>query len=184
MPDIYESCPVLTGPTLTLRLVTMEDAADLLQVYQDEENNPYFNSDNCTSNFLIPTLEDMQQCILFWKQSYAWKQFVRWSIMEAGHAIGTVECFYRGPSDDIDDCSLLRIDLRGDRHTPAINAELLDMLTPRIKELFGGSCIAIKAPAIARERREALQARGFIPSEKMLIGHDGTQYPDYWTKPI
>ena len=42
MTDVYERCPILTGSTLTLRLVTMDDAEDLLQVYGDERSVPFF----------------------------------------------------------------------------------------------------------------------------------------------
>ena len=183
MCDIYRFCPPLDGPGLTLRFIAMEDAEALLQVYGDRENVPSFNSDNCTGDFYMPLLEDMRRCLDFWLKSYAWKQFVRWSIVEKGCVIGTVECFYRGPSDALGDSALLRIDLRRDRDTLEVNGEILDLLLPRLKSYFGGRMTAIKAPACVPGRIAALRARGFIRSEEPLIGHAGTQYFDYWTRP-
>lgn len=185
MSDIYESCPVLTGPTLTLRLIAAEDAQDLLAVYGDERSVPHFNSDNCHGDtFHYPTLERMQQAVKFWMDSYAWRYFVRWSILEEGRAIGTIECFHRDSQDVLDDCGLLRIDLRRDRDTAGVNGELLDILLPRLPELFHCTQAVIKAPPIARARIDALQARGFFPAEVPLTGDGGIQYGDYWRKPL
>ena len=185
MTDVYERRPILTGSTLTLRLVTMDDAEDLLQVYGDERSVPFFNSDNCHGDtFHYPTLERMQQAIKFWTDSYAWRYFVRWSILETGHAIGTVECFHRNSPDVLDDCSLLRIDLRRDRDTPVINGELFDILLPCLPELFHCSQAVIKAPPVAEARIAAMTERGFFPAETPLTGDDGTPYPHYWRKPL
>ena len=185
MSTIYESCPSLKGPSLTLRLVAMEDAEDLLMVYGDPGNTPFFNADNCHGdNFYYPTLERMQQAISFWLHSYKHGWFVRWSIVERQTVIGTVECFYRGPSDAFGDSALLRIDLRRDRDTERINSEILDILLPCLKELFGGHIAVIKAPAIAQNRIAALTERGFSRSAEKLIGEGGTTYGDYWIREL
>ena len=185
MVDVYTQCPVLTGPTLTLRLTCMEDAEDLLLVYGDPGNTPFFNSDNCHGDtFYYPTPERMCQAIQFWLDSYRWKYFVRWSILERQQAIGTVECFHRVANDALTDCALLRIDLRRDRDTPHINGEILDIFLPRLKELFGSSITAVKAPPFTLARIEALRARGFAPASQPLIGHDGVCCGDYWQKAL
>lgn len=178
MTDVYVQCPQLNGPTLTLRPTCMEDAEDLLLVYGDEGNTPFFNSDNCTNNFYFPTLKEMQACIGMWLRSYARKDFVRWSIVEGGRAIGTIECFHRIAEDAFTDCALLRIDLRRDRDTLRVNNELLDMLLPRLKEFFGSSFTATKAPSFAEARIAALTEHGFVPAAK------DERYHDYWTLPL
>ena len=114
MPDVYTHCPTLTGLTLTLRPVAMEDAEALLRVYGDETRIPFFNSDNCHGdNFHYATLERMRQAIRFWLDSYAHRYFVRWTVTAAGTPVGTVECFHRVAEDAYGGCALLRIDLRG-----------------------------------------------------------------------
>lgn len=185
MSNVYESCPVFTCGHLTLRLIEAEDAEDLLQVYGDPGNVPYFNGDNCHGNtFYYPTMERMQQAVAFWVNSYRRGYFVRWSIVERQTVIGTVECFYRGPSDALGDSALLRIDLRRDRDTPRINGAILDLLLPQLKELFGGHSAVIKAPSIARSRIAALTERGFRLSEEKLVGEGGETYGDYWIRAI
>ncbi|MGN0778764.1 MAG: GNAT family N-acetyltransferase [Aristaeellaceae bacterium] len=183
MPDVYAHCPTLTSPTLTLRPVTMADAAALMSVYGDETRLPFFNSDNCHGDhFHYPTLARMQQAVQFWLDSYAQGYFVRWAMVAAGGPIGTVECFHRVAEDAYGGCALLRIDLRGDMETPDINGACLDLLLPCLKELFHADRVAIKAPPVAQARREALRMRGFLPGDAPLIGHDGTRYGDYWVR--
>ncbi|MGN1019576.1 MAG: GNAT family N-acetyltransferase [Aristaeellaceae bacterium] len=185
MSDVYAHCPTLTGPTLTLRPVAPADADALLLVYGDESRVPFFNSDNCHGdNFHYPTLARMQQAIRFWLDSYAHGYFVRWAVVADGTAIGTLECFHRVAEDAYGGCALLRIDLRADVETAGVNGECLDLLLPRLRELFHADRAAIKAPPVAAERIAALQARGFEPGDAPLIGHDGTRYGDYWVRTL
>ena len=185
MPDVYTHCPTLTGLTLTLRPVAMEDAEALLRVYGDETRIPFFNSDNCHGdNFHYATLERMQQAIRFWLDSYAHGYFVRWAVVAAGTPIGTVECFHRVAADAYGGCALLRIDLRADMENAAVNGECLDLLLPHLKALFHAGRAAIKAPPVAEERIAAQKARGFVPGDAPLIGHDGTCYGDYWVRAL
>lgn len=185
MPHVYESCPTFTSGTLMLRLIAPGDTEDLLQVYSDPGNVPYFNGDNCHGDtFYYPTMERMQQAVDFWVYSYQHGYFVRWSVVERQTVIGTVECFYRGPSDDLGDSALLRIDLRRDRDTPRINGAILDMLLPQLKSLFGGHIAVIKAPAIAASRIAALTERGFTLSGEKLVGEGGETYGDYWIRAL
>ena len=67
----YEQCPVITGHAFELRLVSMEDAADLLGCYSDPKARQLFNSDNCTNTFEYSTLDEMKQAIVFWLEEYA-----------------------------------------------------------------------------------------------------------------
>lgn len=185
MSDVYTRCPTLTGPILTLRPIAPEDAEALLAVYGDETRTPFFNGDNCHGdNFHYPTLERMQQAVRFWLDSYAHGYFVRWAVVAAGTPVGTAECFHRVAEDAYGGCALLRIDLRADMETAAVNGECLDLLLPHLKPLFHADRAAIKAPPVAAERIAALKARGFTPGDAPLIGQDGTCYGDYWMRPL
>lgn len=67
MIDIYQECPIYKKKLITLRLVMMEDADELLNCYSDEKAVPFFNSDNCHGdNFHYTTLERMREAINFW----------------------------------------------------------------------------------------------------------------------
>ena len=81
-------------------------------------------------------------------------------------------------------CALLRIDLRADMETAAVNGECLDLLLPHLKALFHADRAAIKAPPVAAERIAALKARGFALGDAPLIGHDSTCYGDYWVRDL
>lgn len=52
---IYNSCPVLRTQSFTLRLVSEDDAADLLSCYSDPQSREVFDCENCTSlSVMIP----------------------------------------------------------------------------------------------------------------------------------
>ena len=58
MENVYEKCPSFEGDKYLLRLVTIDDAKDLLEVYSDKNAVPFFNSDNCNGDdFHYDTLE-------------------------------------------------------------------------------------------------------------------------------
>ena len=183
--NVYEQCPVLKSERFTLRLVEMEDAPGLMKVYGDERAVPLFNSDNCNGDdFHYTTLARMQQAIDFWLKSYhEWRCFVRWTILAAGEPIGTVELFHREAADAFNHHGLLRLDLRPDYETTADVAELLDLLHRHAYALFDCPILATKAPPFAEARCQALAQCGYIPSANSLIGHDGTEYADYWVRP-
>ncbi|MBO5209074.1 MAG: hypothetical protein J6B68_06990 [Lachnospiraceae bacterium] len=46
--------------------------------------------------------------------------------------------------------------------------------------MFYCNIIATKAVPDAKERLKALHALGFIASEKIIVGQDGTKYRDYY----
>jgi len=182
---VYEVCPVLKSQRFTLRLVEMADAAGLLEVYSDEKAVPLFNGDNCNGDdFHYTTLARMEQAIDFWMKSYyEWKCFVRWTVLAGEEPIGTVELFHRGAADAFNHHGLLRLDLRSDWETLPALTELLDLLHRHAYELFDCAILATKATACATVRRAALKACGYMPSESVIIGHDGTEYGDYWVRP-
>ena len=98
--NIYEHCPVITTEHLTLRLVRREDAGGLLKVYSDVRARPFFNADNCTSDFCYDRLSEMVACVNMWMWSYENGYFVRWTILHGEAPVGTVEMFRRDDGED------------------------------------------------------------------------------------
>ena len=182
---VYDVCPVLKSDNFTLRLVERGDAPGLLKVYSDEKAVPLFNNDNCNGDdFHYTTLERMVQAIDFWLKSYhEWKCFVRWTILAGEEPIGTVELFHREAADAFNHHGLLRLDLRSDYETVPAVTELLTLLHQHAYELFDCPILATKAPAFAAARCEALVQCGYIRSASVIVGHDGTEYGDYWVRP-
>ncbi len=160
----YVSAPVLETEHFRLRLVTMEDARDLLDCYSDEVAQPFFNADACTGDFRIATEEQMRDCIQAWLGCYARQEFVRWSILdrESGRAVGTVEMFgvvgvYGQPR------GILRVDVASRYERAALLGELFSLCAARLFDLFDVDCMVVKAVPEAEQRRLALKAAGFEP---------------------
>lgn len=174
--NIYETCPVVESERFLLRLVTEQDCADLLKVYSDPAAVPLFNSDNCNGDdFHYTTMERMMQGIGFWIWSYENGWFVRWSIVDkrTDTVIGTVELCGS-------DRGILRVDLRSDYEENDVLAKILSLIVPSSFEWLGCKELITKAKPIASARIKVLTAMGFVPMAEPLIGHDGTEYGDYF----
>lgn len=182
-PGVYQSCPILEISRFTCCLVDLRDAADLLQVYSDSKAVPLFNSDNCYGDdFHYQTLARMTSAIQYWLEAYVQKQFVRWSIIDrrANIAVGTVEIFDRVANDKFDDTAILRLDLRHDYEK---SADIIEIITPFLEMIptyFNSTQVATKIAPIGQERILAFQQMGFQLANEKLIGHDGTEYGDYY----
>lgn len=181
--DVYKKCPIFENENFLLRFVQIEDCRDLLKVYSDEKAVSFFNSDNCYGdNFHYTTEERMKKAIEYWFFEYNRKGFVRWSIVDksSDEVIGTIELFHRKSKDYFTRCGLLRFDLRSDYETKnKIISILSPILQPTFK-LFHCDKIATKSIPEARERINALKGLGFSLSDEKLIGHDGTEYTNYF----
>lgn len=183
MLNPYEKCPVFESEKYLLRLVESSDAPDLLLVYSDEKAVPIFNSDNCNGDFHCRLLEHVQGMIEAWLKEYRGKGFVRWMILDKNihQAIGTIELFNRRADDYFNNCGLLRLDLRSDYEYSDNILEILSLILMPAFDLFDCHMIATKVPVFAAERKAAVEKLGFILSEKKLIGgHDGKLYTDYY----
>lgn len=180
--DIYKTCPQLASETFLLRQVCLEDCADLLGVYSDPAAWPIFNSDNCTGDFRMTKMEDMENCVRFWLHEYSLRYYIRWSIVDklSGRTIGTVELFNRTANDFYNNVGLLRLDLRGDYETEDAIREIMTILVPQSFELFSCTRIATKIPPCAKVRAATLTGLGFRCSPEPLYGHDGRAYGDYY----
>ncbi len=66
----YEECPKYESEYFTFRFVEKDDAVDLLDCYSDPKSAPIFNSDNCTSDFIFKTVEEVSEAIRYWTYDY------------------------------------------------------------------------------------------------------------------
>ena len=179
--NVYETCPAYETPHLTLRLVRREDAAGLLAVYGDKRAQPFFNADNCTSDFCYERLPEMVECLGMWLWSYANGYFVRWTILHGEVPVGTVEMFRRDAGDDGRGRGVLRIDLASRYERQKVFDELLTAILPDMHALFGCREVLTKAFDGSQERLTALRHHGFVPAPGAVTRHDGTPIMDYWT---
>ncbi|MDO5559869.1 MAG: N-acetyltransferase [Oscillospiraceae bacterium] len=188
MKDVYEEVPVLQNDRFLLRAADKKkDAPDLLKVYSDIKAAELFNSDNCEGDdFYYTTLERMCQALDFWDFSYKNRYFVRWSVIEKKNntAIGTIELFNRQSQDYFDNCGILRLDLRSDYETSENCLSIIDLITPKAKDLFSCDMIATKAIPAAKQRIAALISCGFHLSDEKLCGNDMTLYDSYYVKEL
>jgi len=183
MRDVYEYCPEFENDKFLLRLISAEDTDDLFKVYSDADAVPFFNSDNCNGDdFYYKTLERMKQAVDFWIFSYNERYFVRWTIIdkETMEAVGTIELFHRDADEHFYECGLLRLDLRSDYENAGQIANIISLIKEATYDLFDCNIIATKAVRSATERLKALQELGFVATEKLVVGKDGTKYGDYY----
>jgi len=177
----YNNCPTYETGRFIIRLVQEGDAQDLLACYADPQSAPFFNSDNCTSNFVFTTLEEMSACIGFWLGEYARGGYVRFSIVDRLRqaAVGTIECFARpGSSDNYGRTGMLRIDLASAYETADAIAEILVVVDAYFFDLFGVQSMITKSIPAARERTAALQRARYQLLDDQTIIH----FADYWVK--
>lgn len=176
--NVYESCPTFITQRFVLRLVQREDAPGLLRVYSDKQAQAYFNSDNCTSDFRYATLPEMQQCVDMWLWSYRQGHFVRWTILQDNKPIGTVEMFRQEDTDR----GILRIDVGSRYEFEDVFDEILEVMLPELREMFGIERVLTKALPYMARRLSALYLHGFIKLSKPLVGHNGIEYTHYLSK--
>ncbi len=171
---LYKNFPFIDDIHFSLRYTTAEDCAELLKVYSDENAVPLFNSDNCNGDdFHYTTMERMKQALDFWRFSHDNRYFVRWTITDSaiGEAIGTVELC--GEKER----GILRLDLRSDYEKKDVISDLL-WLCDVLFDYF--DIVVTKAVPQATERIAALKEFGFEPYCEKIVGHDGTEYGDYY----
>ena len=181
--DVYEHCSAFENSKYLLRFVCEDDCKDLLKVYSDVKAVPFFNSDNCGGDdFYYTTETRMFEAIKYWIWEYKRKGFVRWSIEDKSktEVIGTIELFHRDAKDYFTDCGLLRLDLRSDYEIEVEIQNILEMIVQPTFNLFECSMIATKIAPKAKERKKALERMTFTARYEKLIGHDGTEYENYY----
>ncbi|MBH1942101.1 GNAT family N-acetyltransferase [Mobilitalea sibirica] len=163
--DPYLQCPSYEANHFIIRQVKEDDAKDLLACYSDPVSAPYFNSDNCTSNFVFHTEVEVLSCIRFWLMEYENKNYVRFSIVDKiiNKAIGTIEIFAKeGTFHESGKVGILRLDLASEYENREDIGEILDLINDTFYETFHVDSIATKAIPEAVQRIEALKTRRFI----------------------
>lgn len=156
----YEICPAYESARFILRLVSVDDAADLLACYQSPTVSVQANSADCGYGYDAQTVEEMRRCIERWLEEYRCRQFVRFSIIEKQKrkAVGTVELFDGGHRGR----GVLRIDL-----LPAFESgnrfdEILRIADCFFSD-FGVDTMVTKAVTGAVDRIDRLTRNGYAP---------------------
>ncbi|MNB94789.1 hypothetical protein D3C75_419490 [compost metagenome] len=180
--DPYTCCPVYETGSFSLRLVRMDDAADLLRCYSDPESIPLFNSDNCHSDFRMTTLEEMERCIGAWLGEYQTRAYVRFSIVErkSERAIGTIEFFTRklGQGGEQAEAGILRLDLASEYEQTDVLSEMIELAEQQFSQHFAFSGLLTKAVPQAVHRVAVLQRLGYHKLERSSV----LPYGDYYLK--
>ena len=162
MVNPYEKCPVYETQNFKLRLVSENDAEDLLTCYSDPKAQEFFNIDNFPHDCNFNTLEEMLECIKFWLLEYSQEAYIRFCITNksTNKAIGTIEMFGMVGQYETDP-GILRIDISSDYEKTPYLKELFLLCVDNFYSLFGVSTIVTKAIPIAVDRLDALQWVGF-----------------------
>lgn len=165
MKSVYEVCPVYRTERMTLRQTMPEDAEELLKCYSDEQSLPFFNADNCPDNFYYTSTEQMKSEIKFWRDAYANKGWVRWTVIlnDTCDKVGTVEMFHRPVPSRIGSHGVLRIDLRSDCENRKIIRNVLAIAQAHFYRDFDVNSIVTKAFPNADERNDVLKQSGYKP---------------------
>lgn len=163
MKNPYEECPTLETKSFFLRLVSEEDSKDLLKCYSDSKSQKIFNSDRCTGDFCMYTIDDMSQCIKAWLYAYSQEEFVRFAVVDKQLAkpVGTVEMFghvgkYKTKT------GILRVDVSSEYENADSLDEIFRVCCGSFFGLFRVEQIATKAIPQAVERRNALLRIDFL----------------------
>ena len=165
MNNPYKQCPVYKSANFTLRLVSEEDAQDLLTCYGDPKAQMLFNTDGFATECKFTKPEEMLSCIKFWLKEYSQEAYVRFAVVDNGtnKAVGTIEMF--GGNGSV---GILRIDLGSEYEKQSLLGQLLDIAVKYFYALFDVDCIATKAVPEAVTRIYLLQSIGF--QEKSFNG--------------
>lgn len=168
----YDKCPVYESRNFLLRLVEENDAEDLIDCYSDPISAKLFNSDNCTSNFIYKTIDEVEDCIKFWLNEYKDQLYVRFSIVDKSieKSIGTMEFFAKEEEyKDFGKIGVLRIDLSSKYEKENVIAEILSEVEKYFYDDFQVNSIITKGTPEAKQRVNILNKFGFNELKKGLI---------------
>lgn len=179
--SIYEECPVYQTEDFMLRLVEAEDADDLLECYSDMKAAELFNSDNCTSDFVYKSKNEMIDCIRFWIDEYNRGYYVRFGVLsrKESKVIGTIEMFSKKQDyGDAGVVGVLRLDLASWHENTKTLGSIMDMIEDHFYRDFEVDSIITKAVPQATARIDVLKKKGYSELEQGLV----VQYPHYFLK--
>lgn len=179
----YVQCPTYETGRFIFRLVREADAEDLLSCYADPAAARIFNSDNCTSDFVYHTLEEMITCIHFWLKDYQKQGYVRFAVVDrqTGKAVGTLECFAKPqPFQVLGMVGVLRVDLGSAYETRDAIAEILEMVEAHFFAIFGVDTLITKSVPEAQQRGLALMDKGY----QKLLDNPVMPFSDYYFRTL
>lgn len=156
--DPYDVCPTYESQGFVLRLVSVNDAKDLLACYSDSTAQQFFNDDNCNFGYEnVDTLEKMQDNIKLWIDSYRNRNFTRFSIVHklTNKPVGTIEIFSGKHG-------VLRIDIMPEYEHENYLSEIITLADYFFND-FQCERIVSKAIPVASERIKALVHCGYLP---------------------
>ena len=162
MRNPYKTCPVYETQNFMIRLVSEEDADDLLACYADPEAQELFNIDNFPTDCKFSTTEEMLEYIKFWLKEYEQEAYIRFAIVDksTNKAVGTIEMFGMVGKYKTD-TGILRIDIASRYEKAVFLHELLLVCVENFYTLFEVNNIATKATNHAVDRISALKKLGF-----------------------
>ena len=158
-PNPYDRCPEYESKSFLLRLVSPEDAPDLLDCYKNPTLSVQANAENCTYGYGSQTVDEMRECIRRWLEEYANRSFIRFSIVakQVNKAIGTIEIFLKWPPEK----SFLRIDLASQYEKEEYLSELLQVCDVFFQDLRCEQIVTRGLPdAVCRVN--ALKQNGYV----------------------
>jgi RimJ/RimL family protein N-acetyltransferase len=172
MNNPYKKCPIFETPRFILRLVSEEDADNLLTCYADPKAQALFNTDGFPHNCNFATYDEMLACIKFWLMEYSQEAYVRFAVVDkfTNKAVGTIEMFGMAGENETRD-GILRLDLASAYEEKPLLKKLLGVCLENFYSLFEVHRIASKATEQAASRIEVLQALGFEAGDFNGRGH-------------
>ncbi len=180
--DVYTTCPHFITNGFTLRQVRRADAPGLLKVYSDKTAQFYFNTDARKTDLRFCKLREMEQCIDEWLRAYGRREYVRWTVLRNGRAVGTMEMSRLDGDADGRGRGVLRMDMLSMYEFPDVYDDLLRTMLPEMFELFGVNRILTKATPQMERRRLALVLHGFFPCKDVLVDENSVEYGSYWAR--
>ena len=158
----YINCPTIETDNFVFRLVKKNDAEDLLICYSDPIAQELFNYVNCSSDFRIHAIDEMEEMINYWLNEYSQQAYVRFSIVDKStkRAIGTIEMFGKLGQYKVDR-GILRIDVESSYENKTTLFEIINMCVENFYLLFDLKEIATRIIPKAIDRIEALTKNGF-----------------------
>ena len=165
----FDECPVYETERFTCRLVHEDDAEDLFLCYSDPVTASHANGDNCKGAFRCTSAGVMKDWICGWRNAYAQRTFVRWSVIDkgTGKAVGTMEIaplpwgrWFFGKQTPI---GILRLDLLSACEQYAVFDQLVGMMATALANDFAVNQVIMKALPGEQEKVSALTANQFQP---------------------
>jgi len=181
-PDPYAHCPSFETESLRLRLVSQEDAVELLACYADPITQSHTDAGNY--GFAYDTPEGMRDCIESWLDEYAAREFIRWTVIHKGDAkaVGTIEYFPTTKDARAESASVrlgvLRIDLKSEYEKKELFDQLLDIVIGKLQCHMPSDAIIAKVEECDTVRMAAYTEKGFIRPKRENLPECYLQ----WTK--